>query len=267
MTPKTPTGDPTQQPGKLSKTQRQSAAREKATQMRLEAESKARRQKGLIIGLTVAVALALIVGVVIAVQSARNQTSENAEGPAGLSDVGGVVVGPDDSDVTVSVYLDFICPACKAFETESGAALTELAEKGEIKLEYVPVAILDDASSGTKYSTRAASAAYCVAEHDPDAFEPYLKALYDNQPEEGGSGLADEVIAQIAELAGASDASTQCIEDGTYADFVAKVTDDASAAGLPGTPWVRVNGTTVENPSKQGLEDAINAARGGEGEG
>jgi protein-disulfide isomerase len=267
MTPKTPTGDPSDQPQKASKSQRQSAAREKSAQMRQQAEARARRQKALIIGITVAVVLALTVVVWIFVQSARNDISENADGPPGLTDVGGFVVGQDDAPVTVSLYVDFLCPSCKAYEAENGALLADLAEKGEIKVEYVPVSILDRLSEGTKYSTRSAGAAYCVAENDPGVFVDYLAALYENQPEEGSSGLTDETIAQIADVIGAGAASTDCIADGTYEDFVTKTTEDASVAGLQGTPTVKVNGTTVEDLSQKALVDQINVAKDAAGEG
>lgn len=267
MTPKTPTGDTSNQPRKAGKNQRQSAARERAAQMRQEAEARARRQKALISGITVAVVLSLCVVVWIFVQSARSDISENAEGPPGLTDVGGFVVGQDNAPVTVSIYADFLCPSCKAFETENGALLAERVEKGEINVEYVSVSILDRLSEGTRYSTRSAGAAYCVAEHDPDSFVPYLAALYENQPEEGGSGLADEVLAQIADLVGAGTTSTECIADGTYEDFVTKTTEDASKAGLQGTPTVKVNGTDLDDLSQQNLIDQIDAANAAAGEG
>ncbi len=256
----TPTGNTPDQTGKLTKNQRQSAAREKAERLRLEAERRSRRQKGILIGATVAVILALVVGVGIAVQSARSQLSDEAAGPPGLTDAGGFVVGQEEAPVTVSTYVDFQCPACKAFETENASLLNELVDKGEIKVEYVPVSILDRFSSGTKYSTRSASAAYCVAENDPDSFVPFVAALFENQPEENGTGLPDEQLAQIAELVDATN-SSECIDGNTYEGFVANVTDKASQAGLQGTPTVRIDGTFIDDLSKQGLVDQINAAK------
>ena len=152
-----------------------------------------------------------------------------------------------------------MCPACNQFETENAGILDDLREQGEIKVEYVPIAILDRFSQGTRYSTRSAGAAYCVAEHDPELLPQFTKAMYENQPEEGSTGLATEVIAQIADVIGASDEAVQCITDGTYDGYAAAVTDKASKAGVQGTPTVLVNGTFLDDLSKEGLVDLINA--------
>ena len=87
--------------------------------------------------------------------------------------------------MTVTTYVDYMCPACNQFETENAALLDDLREKGEVKVEYVPIAILDRFSQGTRYSTRSAGAAYCVAEHDPDAGARVLSA-HVREPAGGG---------------------------------------------------------------------------------
>ena len=244
---------------KLSKTDKRAEARAKAEAMRLEAERKARRQRALIVGITAVVIVALVVGAGILVQRARSQAARDAAGPPGLSANGGLVLGEEDAPVTVTTYIDYMCPSCNEFETENAALLDELRGKGEVKVEYVPIAILDRFSQGTRYSTRSAGAAYCVAEHDPDALPLFTSALYENQPEENSAGLATEVIGQIADVAGAGDEAAQCIADGTYDGYAAAVTDKASKAGVQGTPTVLVNGTFLDDLSEQGLVDLINA--------
>jgi protein-disulfide isomerase len=244
---------------KKAEADRRAEARARAERMRLEAERRARRQRTLVVAITAAVVVALVVGVGIVVQRSRSQAAENAQGPAGLSDRGGLVLGDDAAPVTVTTYLDFMCPACEQFETENAALLDELRGKGTVRVEYVPIAILDRYSSGTRYSTRSAGAAYCVAGSDPDLVPLFVSALYENQPEEGGTGLPQEQLEQIAGVIGVSDAGRQCITDRTYDGYAANVTDQASQDGVQGTPTVLVDGTFLDDLSKQGLVDLINA--------
>lgn len=238
---------------------RRAGARARAEQMRLDAERRARRQRTLVVALTAAVVVALVVGVGVVVQRERSQAAQDAAGPPGLSDRGGLVLGDEEAPVTVTTYVDFMCPACEQFETENAALLDELREKGTIRVEYVPIAILDRFSSGTRYSTRTAGAAYCVAEHDPEQLPVFVSNLYGNQPEEGSTGLPQEQVVQIADAVGVGPEAQQCIEDGTYEGYAANVTDQASQDGVQGTPTVLVNGTFLDDLSKQGLVDLINA--------
>lgn len=237
---------------------RRTEARARAEQLRLDAERKARRQRALVVAITAAVVVVLVVGVGIVVQRSRSQAAQDAAGPAGLSANGGLVLGEEDAPVTVTTYIDFMCPACKAFETENGALLDELRGKGEVKVEYVPVAILDRFSQGTKYSTRSAGAAYCVVESDPDLLPVFVSNLYDNQPEENSTGLDTDELVTIAQALGVGESGVRCITDGTHDDYAATVTEQASQDGLQGTPTVEVDGTFLDDLSKQGLVDMIN---------
>lgn len=242
-----------------SKGNRNEAARAKAEQMRREAEARSRRNRNIIVGVTVAVVAALFIAVIVAWQSASREAALNSKGPDGLSNDSGIVVGQESAPVTVTVLSDFMCPACRQFEDANKAQLAELRDNGEIKVEYIPVSILDRFSQGTKFSTRAAGAAYCVAEHSPDTYVDFNDEMFSQQPAEGTSGLSSDEIAAIAARAGASDAAQQCIKDNTYADFATKVTSDS---GVQGTPTVKVNGTQVQNWSPENIKAEIDKAAG-----
>jgi protein-disulfide isomerase len=61
----------------------------------------------------VAVLVALVI--VVVVQSQRTDSSADADAPANtVADATAVRVGADDAPVTVTVYEDFLCPACKS---------------------------------------------------------------------------------------------------------------------------------------------------------
>ena len=66
----------------------------------------------------------------------------------------------------MDTYVDFMCPVCNQFEQAYGEAIQGLVDDGTITLNIHPISILDRASQGTEYSTRAANAMYCVAAAD-----------------------------------------------------------------------------------------------------
>lgn len=235
-------------PSRPTKAERKNDGREKARLMREAAERRQRRNRTFLVAGVVVAVLAVVLGIGVVIKTAGgNDPTATAGAPQGVTDTGGVVTGKAEAPVTVAVYLDYQCPACKAFEAASGEYLQQQQDDGVVKLETHPISILDRFSSGTEYSTRSASAALCVAEQAPGAFTTFTKEMFANQPPENASGLTDDKVATIATLAGAPESVQSCIEDGTYRDFVTAQTEQASKDGLPGTPWVLVNGTVVEN--------------------
>jgi protein-disulfide isomerase len=247
-----------------TKAERKTEAREKARLMREQAERKAKRQRVLIVTVTVVAVLALVLGVGAVV---RNATSGGGGGgatltspPQNVGSKGEVTVGNANAPVTVSVYLDYQCPACKAFEDANAGLLDEYVKGENVKVEYHPVSILDRFSSGTQYSTRSASAAFCVAEGAPQAFAEFSKQMFANQPQEGGTGLPDDKIASIATLAGAPESVGTCITDGKYKKLAADATEQASKDGLQGTPWVKVQGEEVQDWGQEQMQARIDAA-------
>lgn len=243
-----------------SKKDRAESARQRAEQMRKEAEARSRRTRAIVIALTAVIVLALVGAAVVVVQNARHQAAEASKGPAGLSANGGLMVGDADAKVTVTEYLDFMCPICKQFESANSAKLDELKSQGKIKIEFVPVAILDSVSQGTEYSSRSASAGYCVMESDKDKFEDYLQALYSNQPEENSTGLTSTELAQIAASVKVSQAGQDCITSNKYTGYAQAQTTAAGEKGLQGTPYVLINGKAVENSEFTAKLDAAVAA-------
>lgn len=158
------------------------------------------------------------------------------------ADTGAISFG-SGQDV-VATYLDFMCPACNAFEQTFGESLDELASANKITLELHPIAILDRLSNGTRFSTRSANAMYCVAEASPDAAMPFLQAMFAQQPAEVSDGLSDEQILTIAASTGVADVSA-CVTEVRFEKFVVAMTKQLPAdpaTGRTGTPTVAING-------------------------
>ena len=170
-------------------------------------------------------------------------TSPTAPGhiPAGATPEGdGIVVG--DGPVRVDAFIDFLCPFCRQFELSSGPALARLVADGLISLVYHPMNFLDAAST-TNYSTRAAAASGCAA--DGGRFAEYAHALFTSQPPEGGAGLTDAQLAELAGSVGLPGTFTECLLSGRYLDWPSYVTALATARGVQATPTVLVNGAPV----------------------
>jgi protein-disulfide isomerase len=176
--------------------------------------------------------------------------------PAGAIPEGdGIAVG--DGPVRVDIYIDFLCPFCKRFELNSADALKALTEGRQATLVYHPMNFLDEAST-TKYSTRASAASACAS--DGGRFTQFVHSLFVHQPPEGGPGLSDGEIGNIARAAGLDpDAFSSCASEGRYLEWPAFVTARAVDADVQGTPTVRVDGADVE-PDGESLTNAVGQA-------
>lgn len=252
-----------------SKDARREAAREKSRQMReLEARKKRRNR---VLGISAGVvAVVLVIGfVALAISRNGGSSAEASATPPGVTADGGVYVGPESAPHTITIFQDYQCPVCKAYEGTVGTWLDAQVKAGTARLEYRPLNFLDQRFR-SDYSTRAANASFCVAGTQGADFYAFNTAMYLEQPEEGTGGLTDSKLVSIAQSAGADIGS--CIASKPYEGFVQKVNDaafaltDASGAKLVGgTPTVLVDGKllagddgkTVNAPTQAQLATAI----------
>ncbi|PJJ73044.1 protein-disulfide isomerase [Diaminobutyricimonas aerilata] len=257
---------------RLTKNQRREAAREKARQLREEQKKKDRRKKvllqgGIILGTLAIVAIVALV-IVNSIRPAgpgpQNMLADGIKIEQGLTAVQtpGIKAGEDptpfpeneDDEIDVRVYLDYMCPFCAQFEQANSEQLQTLLDEDAITLEIHPISILDRASQGTRYSTRAVAAMGCVAENSPDAFFGVNTAMFENQPAEGTPGLTNEEIAElISGVEGVEnvDDIEECIQDGDFMNWAQDASTRAQNGPIDGTdeverlestPLVLVNG-------------------------
>lgn len=258
---------------RLTKNQRREQAREQAKQAR-EAEKKREKrnrlllQGGVVLGV---VAILGVVGLVLAqtLKPAGPGPENMASGAVTFTQDLGVVETPslladqqreapsqayDEMPIDVTVYADYMCPACGAFEETYGAMLEDFIESGDIALSVFPLTFLDATSMGTKYSTRAANLIGCVAEQQPEfTYSLHGRLLSaDVQPSEGTAALTDDQLIEQAGLAGA-DTNTelrQCVKDQRFADFFAGNTKFATETGL----WGLAEGARLLDSTGQELQ-------------
>lgn len=228
-------------------------ARQRAAQLRAEAEAKAladrRRERFLRAAISVGVLAVIAVVAIVLV----NRANEGPEGtgaiPSGAVDGGtGVAVGEANAPVTIDYWFDFQCPFCGEFERESGPVLEELTADGTARVVYHPAAFLGDESD------RASNAFGCAV----DAGRPveYLTELFANQPQEGSGGYTTDDLLAAGQAVGLDDAVFEsCVRDGTYADWGRHVLDAFRDEGLEATPAVLLNGELLENPAAMSADE------------
>ncbi|WP_406077157.1 DsbA family protein [Micromonospora sp. NBC_00858] len=203
-----------------------------------------------------AVAVLVIAGVIGWSVWSSQRSDDFTTPPGANADGTGIVTG--GGPVTVDIFEDFLCPACKQFEQTSGATLEQLVAENKATVVYHPVAYLNRFST-TEYSTRSSAASGCAAAGGK--FREYAKALFDKQPPEGSAGLSDDELIDIGTGVGLDRGSfAGCVKDNTYRTWTEHVTDEASRDDVTGTPTILVNGQPLADRSPQGLTAAVAAA-------
>jgi protein-disulfide isomerase len=259
---------------KPTKNQKRQEARDKARALREEQSKRTKRNKVIIqssLALGVIGAIALVT--VLIISSLRppgpgpaNMQSDGIKIGEGLRAERTPALLPDELPVpskenasgvpAINIFVDYSCPACAQFESVYGELLRTWAESGTATVEYHILSFRDAQTAGTRYATRAANSAACVAEFSADDFFTYNDLLLRSQPVPPVSyELTDDQMLQLAEAAGVQnlDQVEACIADETFSNWVSQATGRAMSTGpLPvrnseiplvvGTPTVLVNG-------------------------
>lgn len=249
---------------KPTRSEQREQARAMARELRDKRAKGDQRRKLLVSsGITLGVLLAIggiVASVVFFMSSPNEKINNNNKIPMHVTALGGVTIGKDlliakDAEVASSnrivIYQDYQCPICQLFETPNSSQIKTWVQSGLATVEYHPISFLDG-SSLNNYSSRAANAAFCVANSQPDKFFDVNTALYANQPQENTAGPTDSGIKSTLSAAGVNMNSemNNCIDQKRYAKFIENRTTEAlsqpavSGTETPtGTPYILVNGT------------------------
>lgn len=253
------------------------SARERLQVERERQKAKDKRRRTLVVSAAVVgvLGLAAVVGLIAANTGKGGSSAKGGPlvAPSGATgkDALAIQAGKDEAPSTLTVWEDFRCPACKAFETNYRDTIHDLEAKGLLKVEYHIVTLIDGNMGGSG-SLKSANAAACA--QDAGKFGSYHDVLFDNQPEETNDAYGKN--AKLLELAGKVDgldtpAFRSCVEDGTHNSWVNKSQDAFRAGNFRGTPTVLLDGKDIfadqANPlTPQKLKEKVEAAgKGGPG--
>ena len=259
---------------KPTKNQKRQEARDKARALR-EAQSKKTKRNKIVVQTSLAVGVIGVIALVtvLIVSSLRppgpgpaNMQSDGIKIGEGLIAERTPALLPDQLPVpseenpdgipAINIFVDYSCPACAQFEIVYGDLLRTWAENGTATVEYHILSFRDAQTAGTRYATRAANSAACVAEFSPDTFFTYNDILLRSQPVPPESyELSDDQMFQLVTIAGAENLAQieTCIADETFANWVSQATARSMSTGpvpvrnsevrlVVGTPTVLVNG-------------------------
>lgn len=201
------------------------------------------------VSVAVVVVVIAVGGVVVVMNNATADSGATPSGSSINSETGAIAVGKGSN--TLDTYVDFMCPVCNQFEKAYGPTIQKQVDGDALTLNIHAISILDRASSGTDFSSRSASAMYCVAEGAPDKAADFMRAMFAKQPPENSSGLTDDEIVKIANSVGVTDAGIEkCITSHKFVGFVQALTKKTPIQpGQQGisTPTLVINGTTLAN--------------------
>ncbi|HEY2915741.1 MAG TPA: thioredoxin domain-containing protein [Candidatus Limnocylindrales bacterium] len=158
--------------------------------------------------------------------------------------VAGAIVGRADAPVTIEVFSDFQCPACKLFiTTELPSLLADYVRPGLVKIESKDIDVIDR-GAGTE-SIELASAAACAA--DQGRYWPFHDLVFWNQGRENHGDHDAAFINGIATAAGLDMTAFQaCDAREDLRDAVRQATSAAAASGIAATPTLRINGLAAK---------------------
>jgi protein-disulfide isomerase len=232
--------------------ERREAQREAIRKQRQAELSRQRRVRTTVIAVIIVAALVLAGGIGFGIYTFTQDDDGPVAAPEGLAeDQAYYTLGaPEDSGKpVVELHVDFMCPVCGTFEDVNGADLVEIVENQEATVHLYVRRFLDGNSTTKGYSSRAANAAACVYEDDPDNLITYQQLLFQNQPDEGTAGLNNTKLFEYAQQAGASDSVQSCITGRTHVSWVRDRATELS--GQSSTPFVMVGETVMASTEWQ----------------
>ncbi|MET9469321.1 thioredoxin domain-containing protein [Streptomyces sp. NPDC006544] len=252
------------------------SARERLQAERERQKAKDKRRRTLVVAAAVVgvLGLAAVVGLIAANTGKGGSSAKGGPlvAPSGATGKDALVIqtGKDEAPSTLTVWEDFRCPACKAFETNYRDTVRDLEAKGLLKVEYHLATLIDGNMRGSG-SLRSANAAACA--QDAGKFAAYHDLLFQNQPEETDDAYGKN--AKLLELAGKVEGLDtpefrKCVEDGTHDNWVKKSQDAFRAGKFRGTPTVLLDGKDIfadqANPlTPQKLKEKVEAAAAAKG--
>lgn len=164
----------------------------------------------------------------------------------------------DEGKIKVDIYLDYLCPFCKQFESSQEAVIKKYIESGDVQVEFHPIALLSE------YSAVAANASACVAGLDSKKWWNVNYILYTNQPDENAARKwskkeSIDYVNNAIKNSGLNDEASQCVKNVPYYDWSINSTEQAVTGPLPYANVLKIDHTpTVVIDGVNWSEDFVN---------
>lgn len=183
----------------------------------------------MVIGILIVLVFGLVLVVVLPPDSTPDDSIIQLDGE-------GRLIGDEDAPILIREFADFRCPHCKdAAETLTPNIIDGYVETGQVRFEYVPVAVINEES------VLSGQAALCA--EDQGRFWSYHHTLFAQQ---GRNVFSIENLTQWAtELELDEQAFRNCLTSSEYLAELNANLRDFQANGATGTPSFLVNGQLV----------------------
>jgi protein-disulfide isomerase len=190
------------------------------------------------------VALVLMQGLAGPGVDAAGLREPTSEAPVALAD--GRTLGKADAPVTMEVWSDFQCPACRTLAvTVEPQLITKYVIPGTLRIVHHDAAFQGQ-RAGRSYdeSVEAAAGARCAAAQG--LYWPMHDWLFANQRGENDGAFGDDRLRGIAQAAGVElTAWDACRSTGVEQAAVRSETQAGTAAGIAATPTVKIGDQVI----------------------
>ena len=153
-------------------------------------------------------------------------------------------IGDANAPVVMAYWMDYQCPFCKRFETDTMPILIEkYVNTGRLKIVFKDFQFLGEDS------TTAGLAENAVWEIAPQSFGAWQKAMYENQDDEnGGWGKKDDIIAMTRTVPGIDADQVSNLMDQKKEAYQKELDEDnqeGNKFGVSGTPGFVIGDQSV----------------------
>ena len=175
--------------------------------------------------------------------------------------VDGRALGDPSAPVTIEVYEDFQCPACKSFSEQIEPEIIDtFVATGDVYYIYRHFPFLDDRAPRNE-SDQAANASMCAAVEN--RFWDYHDMLFANWDGENQGAFNDKRLVAFAEALGLDmQEFNQCFDANQFKDEIDADLASGRDSGVTGTPSIMVNGRIISPgfvPSFTQISEAVEA--------
>ena len=185
--------------------------------------------------------------------------------PGDLPNPNEMSLGDPAAPVTVEVYEDFQCPACRHYtESVQPLILEHLVTPGKVYYVFHHYPFIDGAGAkGGGESDQAANASMCANEQGK--FWDMQAIIFANWNGENQGNLSNRRLQAMAESIGLEmNSFNSCFDTNKYEEEIQADFDRGDEIGVSGTPSVFVNGNKVGQTGKiatfQEIAEAVNLA-------